>query len=107
MTLQLGVSALVYANTVGNLNGTIPAAGIQILADTYASGEVAGSGRVSTLTSTATSPRSIEGKVNVPARRRMLMADNADMATRIPMESPTVTSVPRKLTQSLSAAQVT
>lgn len=76
----VGVSALVYANSVSNLNGTIPAAGIQILVD------------------------SIEGKVNVPAHRRRLMSAGPETPPKVaPMQEPEVMSVPRKLTQTVRA----
>jgi len=79
--VPVGVSALVYANSVANLNGTIPAAGIQILVD------------------------NIEGKVNVPAHRRRLMAAGPETPppTAAPMQEPEVVSVPRKLTQTVCA----
>ena len=49
VTLQMGVSGLFYVNTAANLNGTIPKVGISIPVVT------------------------VEGKVNVPARRRRLL----------------------------------
>ena len=78
--VPVGVSALVYANSVANLNGTIPAAGIQILVD------------------------NIEGKVNIPAHRRRLMSAGPETPPTVaPMQEPEVVSVPRKLTQTVCA----
>jgi hypothetical protein len=56
VTIQMGVSGLFYVNTAANLNGTIPKVGVSIPVVT------------------------VEGKVNVPARRRLLTTVEATAA---------------------------
>ena len=56
VTLQMGVSGLFYVNTAANLNGTIPKVGVSIPVVT------------------------VEGKVNVPARRRQLLTTEQAVA---------------------------
>lgn len=62
---EAGVSALLYVNSVENLNGTIPAVGSQI-------------------------PESnVQGKVNVPARRRLMAASQLQSAAEQGAVTPT------------------
>lgn len=56
VAIELGVSALFYVNSAAALNGTIPKVGVQILVP------------------------NVEGKVNVPARRRLLTTAEATAA---------------------------
>ena len=91
LTLEAGVSALLYVNSVTNVNGTVPQAGVNIPVD------------------------NIEGKVNVPARRRKLQvaveepaagSRTLQSAAAEPTADEAVHGVPRKLHQTLSASDI-